>query len=231
MTQQLLSPKIAIQEEQPNVIVIQGASEAVGMLTTTERGPLVATMVQSLEEYQRVFGSYTANSDGGMSAKCYFESGGDGTELWVQRVVHFTDPTDPTTKTSAAATATLLTANLVATSGVDEASSAGPYELANGETLVVSIDGGGNQTFTFVFTAATLQSGSTGTYALVDGQTLTLTIDGGALQTITFHTSQFVAIGAATAAEVAAAINGQIVGASAVVSTNHVTLTSDSLGT
>ncbi len=229
--QQLLSSQIAIVEEQPNIVAIQGAPEAVGMLTTTERGPVgVATMVTSDPEYRKVFGSYTANTDGGLSAKGFFENGGDGVPLWVTRTVHYSDPTDATTKTSAAATFTLLTAVLSAAAGVALSSLVGPYVLSAGDTIVSSIDGGGTQTTTFSATAAQRASGA-GTFALSDGQTLLVAIDGGSAQTITFHTSMFVSIGAATRAEVAAAINGQIVGASAQDISSTVRITSDTQGT
>lgn len=61
---------------------------------------------------------------------------------------------------------------------------------------------------------AALTAGTTETYALSDGLTLTVKVDGGAVQTATFNTADFAAIGAATAAEVAAVIATDIVGAS-----------------
>lgn len=61
--------------------------------------------------------------------------------------------------------------------------------------------------------AAALTSGNAEPYALSDGQTLDIEIDGGAVQTATFKTGDFAAIGAATAAEVAAVIAADITGA------------------
>ena len=52
-------------------------------------------------------------------------------------------------------------------------------------------------------------------YVLADGQTLILAVDGGGNQTVTFSTGQFVAIGAARAAEVMAAMNAVLTGAAA----------------
>jgi len=49
-------------------------------------------------------------------------------------------------------------------------------------------------------------------FALVDGQTLVLRLNGGPALTATFNTAEFAAIGAATAAEVAAVINAEIPG-------------------
>lgn len=60
--------------------------------------------------------------------------------------------------------------------------------------------------------AAAIKSANGEPYALVDGQTLTVKIDGGSVQTATFNTADFVAIGAALAAEVAAVINTDVTG-------------------
>src|SRR5439155_3950700 len=58
---------------------------------------------------------------------------------------------------------------------------------------------------------ATVSSG-TGPFALVAGQQLTVAVDLGTTQNIVFSSAQFVNIGAATATEVAAAINSQLQG-------------------
>jgi len=79
----------------------------------------------------------------------------------------------------------------------------------------------------------TVTSGNTQTYALVDGQTLTVRVDGqSAAQTVTFNTADFAAIGAATAAEVAAVISTDLASPSATGGTSGgaVTITSDSGG-
>lgn len=65
-------------------------------------------------------------------------------------------------------------------------------------------------------------SANTPTFALADGQTLTLKINGGAVQTITFRAADFADIANATRAEVAAEINGQLVGGSAASLTSNV---------
>lgn len=55
------------------------------------------------------------------------------------------------------------------------------------------------------------------TYALVDAQTLTVKVDDGTPQVVTFNTADFVAIGAATAREVAKVITADLTGAVAYV--------------
>jgi hypothetical protein len=81
----------------------------------------------------------------------------------------------------------------------------------------------------FPLAAATLLS-SAETFALSDGQTLLVKVDGGAVQIVTFVTADFVAVGAATAAEVATRITTDLTGASAVDFSGQVSLTSDTLG-
>lgn len=59
---------------------------------------------------------------------------------------------------------------------------------------------------------ANLTGANAAPFALVDGMQLDIKVDGQAPQTVTFNTADFLAIGAATAAEVAAAINAQATG-------------------
>ena len=75
-------------------------------------------------------------------------------------------------------------------------------------------------------------------FALVNGQTLVLRVDSGDAQTATFLTAQFAAIGAATAAEVAAVITAAIPDVTAVaeagkvrITGGHTSLFVDSTGT
>lgn len=75
--------------------------------------------------------------------------------------------------------------------------------------------------------AAAIKSGNAETYALVDGQTLTVKVDGGSEQTATFNTGDFADIGNATAAEVAAVITTDIVGATANDAGGYVRIESD----
>jgi hypothetical protein len=64
-------------------------------------------------------------------------------------------------------------------------------------------------------------------FALVNGQTLTVKVDGGGVQTATFNTADFVAIGAALAAEVAVVINTDITGVTAHDAGGYVRIESD----
>ena len=78
-------------------------------------------------------------------------------------------------------------------------------------------------------TAASITSAAE-PFALVDGNSFSVQVDGAASQTVTLNAADFAAIGAATAAEVAAVINTQTNGVSAVAAGGQITLTSDTLG-
>lgn len=67
-------------------------------------------------------------------------------------------------------------------------------------------------------------------FTLAAGSALQVKVDGGATQNITFNTSQFADISAATAGEVAAAINAQLTGAKAVVAGGALSIVSLSSG-
>jgi hypothetical protein len=82
-------------------------------------------------------------------------------------------------------------------------------------------------------TPGQVESGNVAPFALVDGDTLTLKINGTGVQTVTFDTAEFAVIGTASAQEVADAINNDLVGGTAVVSSSgtKVTIRSDAKGT
>ncbi len=73
-------------------------------------------------------------------------------------------------------------------------------------------------------TSATITSTNAGPYVLADGMTLTGTVDGLAF-TFTFHTADFVAIGAATVAEVITVLNRERRRRMTASGSTHVTLT------
>lgn len=229
---QLLSSKVVVVEEEPRVRSVSSVPTAVaGFIGVAERGPVgVATLVTSFEEYVRIFGGYTADSDMALAVQGYFENG--GSQAYIVRTVHYTNITSAATKTSAAGTVTLNTATGAPSLGTVLGTEAGPFGFQPGGTLIVDVDGGGNATATFDAAQATITSGNTETFALADLMTLTVKIDGEAIaQTITFNTAEFSAIGAATALEVAAVINAELVGANATVAAGAVVITSDTYGT
>lgn len=224
--------KIEINEEAPSIRQIEGVQTSVaGFIGITERGPVgVPMQLTSFEEYRKTFGGDIANGDTSHAVRGFFEEGGQ--RCWVVRTLHYTDVSDSNTATGVAADLDLATGATAPSGGTVLGTNIGPFDLTPGDTLILSIDGGGNLTATFNATAASRQSGAEN-FALSNGQTLTVAIDGGAVQTIAFLTSEFVSIGAATAEEVANVINAKITGAQATVTSGgtRVTITSDRLGT
>jgi phage tail sheath protein FI len=231
MATQLLSSKVAIEEEEPKVRPITAVQTSITCVVgVTERGPLATpTLVTSFDEYRDIFGGYTTNSEVAHSAAGFFENSGQF--LYVIRVVHYTDPTNAATATSVAATINLQTPVTAQTPGTVTGTEVETFELVDTDTLIVNVDAGGNVTATFNVTAAIATGTNTETFALTDGWTLQFQVNGGTLQTVTFNTAEFVSIAAATALEVAAVINAEATGVQASVSAGAVRITSDRLGT
>lgn len=224
--------KITIEEEEPRLVQIQGVPTAVpGAVGVTERGPVgVATLISAHDEYVRIFGNDIANGDVSHFARGFFGEGGQ--QMYVTRTVHHSNIDDATTKTSAAATIDANTGATGPTAGTVLGTNVGPFNLEPGDTIVASIDGGGNLTATFTATAAARESAAEN-FLMTNGMTLTVSVDGGSVQSISFLTGEFVSIAAATAEEVAAVINAKMSGVAATVTSGgtKVTITSDRRGT
>jgi hypothetical protein len=201
--------KRATERRGPRTIT-QVASAVLGMVGISERGPMgVATKCTSFQDWQRKFGGYTANNlDTIEPVRGFFEGGGQ--ELHFVRTNHYTTPGDSTTKTSAPGTLVLQTASGSATAGSVTGTVVGPYALADGDTIIIDVDAGGNDTATFNATAASRTCANTGTYNLTNGWTLTFSINGGTVRTATFLTANFANIAAATAQEVVNVLNATI---------------------
>lgn len=229
---ELLASKTVIQEEKPRIRRIPtGPTATAGAVGVAERGPVgVATPITSPEEYLNIFGGYSANAfDLPNAIDNFFEEGGQA--VWVTRTVHYSDITNPNSATSAAASGTIPTDALAETAASVTGTQVEPFELSDGDTLTVDVDGGGDDTATFNAARAEKTAGSAETYALADGQTLLIDIDGEGAQTITFLTANFVDIANATALEVANVINAGLVGGGAADVGGSVRLHSDKLGT
>lgn len=225
----LLSSKVAIEEEEPKVRPITAVQTSiVCVVGVTERGPLsTPTLVTSFDEYEDYFGGFTANSHVAHAAAGFFEN--EGQFLYVIRVVHYTDITSASSNTSAAATRTLQTAATGPTAGSVTGTETETFSLVDGDTIVIDVDGVGDDTATFNAAAAVATSSNPENYALVNGQTLTFEVNGVA-QSVEFLTAEFVAIGAATALEVAAVINAKATGIQASGATGSIVLTTDLVG-
>lgn len=230
MSSELLASKIIVEEEEPAVRTIAPVATAVLCIAgVTERGPYGRTLISSAEEYQNIYGGYTTNGKVKQALDGYFTNG--GIQAYVKRVVHYADPAVPTPATAAAATLTLQTAAGAPYAGEITGTDTGPtWEITPAGTLKVTIDGVGPDTVTFDAAAASVTGSNTQPFALTDGWTMTFNVNGNA-KSVTFNTAEFVAIGAATAAEVAAVINGEVTEVQATVSAGAVVITTDKLGT
>ncbi|HJT90379.1 MAG TPA: hypothetical protein VJ777_00305, partial [Mycobacterium sp.] len=226
---ELLSSKISVQEEQASYQAIAGQATAVGcMVGITEKGPIgEPTLVTSEAQWRRIFGGEIAEGWAASAVAGFFGSGGK--VLYFTRTVHYTAIGNAASKTSAKATLDLETEPT--TVGSVLGTNAGPFALAHGDTLVVAVDGGGPATATFSATRAQRSSSNAAPYALVNNQNITVKIDGGPVQTIAFLSSEFSAIGTATAAEVAAVINAKLNGGFCDVNAGVPRISSDTVGT
>jgi len=221
---ELLASDIVIVEEEPRVSAIPSIPTAVlGAVGVTERGPFGPTLIQGFDAWVATFGGYTATADLTLAALGFFTNG--GATLWACRVVHMTNNTNPATRTSASAEATLTTSG-AATQGMVTGTNLEPFGLADGDTIKPKVDGGGAETATIHATAAA-RVGSSGTYPTLfaGGETLELKINDGALQTIAFSA------GAQALADVIDEINPVLVGGYADELTGELRLTSDRKGT
>jgi hypothetical protein len=199
------------------------------MTGVAQKGPLTKTRISSFTEFQQIYGGYLTASELPQAVEGFFAQGAGGT-LWIERVVHYTDITNAATKTSAAAS---LVPDLKTkgASGTVLSGNAEPYNLEPGETLLIKTDGGAPETVTFNASAAFAESDDETFDDIAVGDDLIVSIDGGTNQTIDFASGTFT-LGAATAAEVAAIINSQLVGGSAVVAgLTKVRIRSDTRGT
>jgi len=126
------------------------------------------------------------------------------------------------------ATGTAKTAAAAPTAAT-KTSSAGPFNLSAGDTMVIDVDNVGNATATWDAAGATITDTTSYPVADQDTKTMTITITGGIydgeVQTVTFSGAT------TTALHVAAGINAQAKGVSANVVGGQVVLTTDGQGT
>jgi len=108
-----LSPGVYTKETDFSYYVKQISTSACGMIGIAERGPInKPVLVTSWEQFVRSFGSYIANGYLAYAARAFFDNGGQ--VLYVNRVAHYTDPTDKTTLTAEKASVALKNRRIVA---------------------------------------------------------------------------------------------------------------------
>jgi uncharacterized protein len=223
---ELLASKVTIQEEEPQLRSIPEESSAIiAVCGVAERGPVgEAVLCTSWNDYVRVFGGYTNDGELPMAVRGIYRQD-PGAYVYVVRTVHYTDITNPASKTSAPAQIMADGTSGVAAAGAVTSAQVAPFNLEPGETLVIHCDedGGGFDTVTFNANQAVLAGGATA-IAAMNGLTVILEIDGGDTQTITFTA------GAVDLATTLAEINAQLLGGSAVENAAKIDFYSDTRG-
>jgi phage tail sheath protein FI len=229
MSAELLSSKVLILEEEPTVRGIPAVSTSVaGVVGVAERGPIgEAVLVTSWEEYVRVFGGFVAGADLPLAALSFFTN--QGTQLWVVRTCHYTDTDDRSTATARSARGTMLSA--ATPTPAEVVGGIGPFTLTPGAQLVVVEGENAPITVTFTAEAGSVRTPGPGPFALADGQVLEIEVDDAPVQTFFVDADDFQNPAAATATELAAALNGRVDGAAASVDgQGHVVLASETSG-
>lgn len=225
-----LAPGVYSQEEQPQIRQIQGVpTSVIGMVGVTEKGEVgKAKSKTSWPDWVREYGSYVSYSDAPQSVYASFLNG--AREILFNRTLHYSDITNPLSGTGVKSSGSLNNAGAGSASASIYSTEKAPFSLANGQTLIVNRDGVSQPTLTFSGTRAVSLSGNSETQDMSGGKTLTLVLDNGVTQTITFVDADFVDPANATAEEVAAVINAQIVGGRAEDNGGQVQIESDTLG-
>lgn len=225
----LLSSQVRVEEQQPQVRAIEGVpTSRTAFVGVTERGPFGATLVQNFDQFRRLFGGFTTDSEVPQSVEGFFAEG--GSFAYVVRVVHHVDPADPSTKTSLTGQIDIDTDATSPTSGFVLGTVAGPFDLDPGDLLAIDVDGGGPVNATITATVAEVTTSNTETFALSDLQDLNVEVDGGSTQNVVFEAAEFGNIALASAAEVVDVMNAKLTGVSVAVDTGAVKITTDRQG-
>lgn len=185
----------------------------------------------SMPDWEKIWGGATTIGNLWKSADVFFKLGGK--ILYTNRICHYTSISTPASLTAVKATGTIDSVTASAVGGAVVATNSAPYAFSPGDTLVMSVSGGGDLTATFDAASASITSGSAETYNITTDVNLTLKIDGGVTQDLTLLVANLTS-GAATAQEVVNELNRlKIIGGVATLNGagTSVVLTSDTFGT
>jgi phage tail sheath protein FI len=203
MSAQLLSSKVVVIEEEPRVRGVPTVPTSVaGAVGITQRGPIgQPVLCTSPEDFEARFGGFTADADLTLAAMGFFENG--GSQLWVVRTAHYSNPSDPSTVTALRASAFLQ-----ATSSVDAPAEVvgvpvSQMFIPNGEALQLSVNGGGPVVAAIVANPAEAVSVATFPTGFVGGEVLDVRVLG-MDQSVTFEP------GDQTIGDVVARLNAQL---------------------
>lgn len=103
------APKVTFQEKDISFFIAGVTQGRNCIQVTARRGPVnKATLVGSMIQYREIYGNSIASSNSDLVCQRALDR---GAVLYVNRVVHYTDPTDKTTKTSEIASLILKNSN------------------------------------------------------------------------------------------------------------------------
>jgi hypothetical protein len=211
---ELLHPDVYTFERGGTPTIQAASTSTFGMVFTSRRGPTDELgFVTSFRDWQRLYGTNYPDSFGEDAAYLFFQNG--GRRMYGARVVG---------TGALQAEVDLPAIGTGATAAQIDGTGVAPFNLEPADAISIEVDGGAPQTFTFLATRA-IRAGAGLAIVSLTGDTLILSIDGGPSQTITFGA------GDTTAAAVAATINSQLTGGSAVVTGPEVDIRSDTRGT
>ena len=224
MSGQLLSSKVVVVEEEPRVRGIPAVPTSIaGAVGVTERGPIgEPVLCSSFEEFEARFGGFTADSDLALAAMGFFENG--GTQLWVVRTVHYGDVQDPATQTALRGWAWLTAGAADPTPAEVLGAPVQRVFVQDGDTLVLSVDGGPPATATVVATQAELVSAGVFPTGFAGGEVLDVRVMG-MDQTVTFDAAD------QSVEQVAARMNEQLQLVSVTVDAGQLRVRTDLGGT
>lgn len=81
--------------------IVGGASDICGVILIAQKGPInTPTYITSWDQFVKTFGSYLADANGAYSVREFFNNRGGSGKLYVVRVVHYGDVSDPTSLTA-----------------------------------------------------------------------------------------------------------------------------------
>ena len=203
MSAQLLSSKVVVIEEEPRVRGVPTVPTSVaGAVGITQRGPIgQPVLCTSPEDFEARFGGFTADADLTLAAMGFFENG--GSQLWVVRTAHYSNPSDPSTVTALRASAFLQSTSSVDAPAEVVGVPVSQMFIPNGEALQLSVNGGGPVVAAIVANPAEVVSVATFPTGFLGGEVLDVRVLG-MDQSVTFEP------GDQTIGDVVARLNAQL---------------------
>lgn len=198
---------------QPTIVGI--STSTVGFVGTAKRGPTDELgFVSTFREFTRIFGEGFPDTFLEDAVFLFFQNG--GARAFISRI---------TGAGALKATATVPAIQGAPSAAVIDGTGTTPFNLEPGDTIEISVDGGGAQIFTFSATRAILVAPGPAVPTPALNDTLVVNFDGTGLQIVTFAGTE------STADLICAAINAQVTDGRCVNIAGTLQLESDTRGT